>query len=618
MTSITVYEVLMKLKKLFGVLLLAGCLALTGCGGDAPETTADTAAETEIVQVPDLCLFENGEGLYKFVRPDECSDDVTAAATLGWKLIKDQYGPELKITTDWVKKSAVIPVDTPEILIGMTNRPESAEIAGTVGANEYRVVCAGNRIVIAAAKDWMLQPAMEALAAAITVDENGRGTVPGDLDLVYDYSGGARPGWLLNGVPSYDDGVLSETFAKETLGFMKKNAASKVMCVSKTNGEQFADYIEKVKSEGYTVLQRADWDGLTAYQCDKDDVSFYAYYADGTKEARIILEKSDTVSLEEFNYTAEPADGASNDVYLFGVMMDPDGIDFAYNGNTRLNCGQMLFMKLADNSLVIIDGGGVQQMSDSAAEEFLRLAREATGVPEGEKMRISCWFITHRHGDHFQGFNRFITKYHDQFEMERILYNIIETDDAFTRVTTTVSRYYPDILYHKPHTGETVQLADISMDVMYTQEDLMDPRTMKYKSSDFNDRCTVLKVHFDGKSFMILGDIYGSAETTLLSYYSGDMLKSDVVQVSHHGWNYMPSLYAAIDAKIALYPQSSGGAERGLSGGAERVVKDVRKNCDELYFAGDETVGVRVIDGDVEVFCRYPVVGSDYSGWNWY
>ena len=218
----------------------------------------------------------------------------------------------------------------------------------------------------------MLQPAMEALAAAITVDENGRGTIPGDLDLVYDYSGGARPGWLLNGVPSYDDGVLSETFAKETLGFMKKNAASKVMCVSKTNGEQFAAYIEKVKSEGYTVLQRADWDGLTAYQCDKDDVSFYAYYADGTKEARIILEKSDTVSLEEFNYTAEPADGASNDVYLFGVMMDPDGIDFAYNGNTRLNCGQMLFMKLADNSLVIIDGGGVQQMSVSAAEEFLR------------------------------------------------------------------------------------------------------------------------------------------------------------------------------------------------------------------------------------------------------
>ena len=54
------------------------------------------------------------------------------------------------------------------------------------------------------------------------------------------------------------------------------------------------------------------------------------------------------------------------------------------------------------------------------------------------------------------------------------------------------------------------------------------------------------------------------------------------------------------------------------SGGAERVVKDVRRICSELYFAGDETVGVRVIDGEVEVFCRYPVVGSDYSGWSWY
>jgi len=146
----------------------------------------------------------------------------------------------------------------------------------------------------------------------------------------------------------------------------------------------------------------------------------------------------------------------------------------------------------------------------------------------------------------------------------------------------------------------------------------MHPVSMEYDSSDFNDSCTVLKVHFDGKTFMILGDIYSAAEKILLKYYPREMLKSDVVQVSHHGWNYMPSLYAAIDAKIALYPQSSGGAERGLSGNAARVVKDIRKNCEELYFAGDETVGVRVINGDVEVFCRYPVIGSDYSGWNWY
>lgn len=607
----------MKLRNIFAALLAAGLL-LCGCQETAePDATGETAAET-VEEVQELCLFENGEGLYKLVRPEECSADVTDAATLGWRLIKDAYGCELKIMTDWVKKSEDIPVGTPEILIGETNRPETAEAAAALGERSYRVTCVNDRIVIAATHDWMLSEAMEALADAITVDENGRGTIPSDLELVCDFTAFSRPGWEFADVPAYDGGVLSENFARETLGFKKKNAASKVMCVSETNADEFADYIEKVRGEGFSVVQRADWGVLTAYQCDKDDISFYAYYADGAEEARIVLEKSDTVSLEVFNYTTDSADGGTNDVYLFGVMMDPDGIDFAYNGNTRLNCGQMLFMKLSDNSLVVIDGGGVQQMSDTAAEEFLRLAREATGVPEGEKMRISCWFITHRHGDHFQGFNRFITKYHDQFEMERILYNIKDTDENFTRITTTVARYYPDILYHKPHTGETIQLADITMDVMYTQEDLMHPTTMEYKSSDFNDSCTILKVNFDGKTFMILGDIYGAAETTLLQYYPNEMLKSDVVQVSHHGWNYMPSLYAAIDAKIALYPQSSGGAERGLSGGAERVVKDVRKNCDELYFAGDETVGVRVVDGDVEVFCRYPVVGSDYTGWSWY
>lgn len=609
----------MKLSKIFAALLAAGLL-LCGCQDTAQpsDTAEETGAEAAVQEVGEIVLFENGEGLYQLVRPDECSKDVTDTATLGWRAIKDAYGCELKIITDWVKRGAEIPTGTPEILIGATNRPESAQVAAELNSSSYRIKCVGNRIVIAAAKDWMLQPAMEALTAQLTVDENGRGTIPANLDLSYDFSEGTRPGWFLTELPSYDDGVLSDAFARETLGFDKKNAASKVMCVSKTTAEEFDAYIQKVRDAGYTVVQRADWDVLSAYQCDKDDISFYAYYAAGAKEARIVQEKSDTVSLEVFNYTYEAKPGETNDVYLFGVMMDPDGIDYAYNGNTRLNCGQMLFIKLSDNSLVVIDGGGVQQMSDSAAEEFLRLAREATGVPEGETIRIACWFITHRHGDHFQGFNRFITKYHDQFAMERILYNIRETDENFTRVTTTVSRYYPDILYHKPHTGETVELANITMDVMYTQEDLMHPTTMEYKSSDFNDSCTILKVNFDGRTFMILGDVYSSAESTMLQYYPREMLKSDVVQVSHHGWNYMPSLYAAIDAKIALYPQSSGGAERGLSGGAERVVLDIRKNCDELYFAGDETVGVRVIDGDVEVFCRYPVVGSNYTGWKWY
>ena len=174
----------MRISKLLTAVLAAGLL-LCGCQ-NAPEpadTTEDTAAETVVEEAGELCLFENGAGLYKFVRPDECSNDVTDTATLGWRLIKDTYGCEVKITTDWVKKNAPIPTDTPEILIGATNRAESAELAASLNATSYRVKCMNNRIVIVGAKDWMLQPAMEALVAALSVDENGRGTVPDNLDL---------------------------------------------------------------------------------------------------------------------------------------------------------------------------------------------------------------------------------------------------------------------------------------------------------------------------------------------------------------------------------------------------------------------------------------------------
>ena len=167
------------------------------------------------------------------------------------------------------------------------------------------------------------------------------------------------------------------------------------MCVSKTTGEEFESYIQKVRDAGFTVVQRADWGVLSAYQCDKDEISFYAYYAEGTEEARIVQEKSDTVSLEVFNYTYEAKPGETNDVYLFGVMMDPDGIDFAYNGNTRLNCGQMLFMKLSDDGKkkpVQTQRKTAQSTAGKTAasqtERARAAAKKVTKAPETPMMRM--------------------------------------------------------------------------------------------------------------------------------------------------------------------------------------------------------------------------------------
>ena len=613
----------MNLHHRLAVLICAGVLltgGMTACQSETTpaETTVNTTAAETVQTVDDLCLFDGPSSDYQIIRAETAGEYVVAAATSSWRAFGEIYKTTVNIGTDWVRKGAEIPAGTPEILVGDTNRPETAAVKAETADGTYRVTAVGQRVVVYASHDWMLEQAVQALLDAVTVDAAGRGYIPGDLNLVGDLSEFARPGWALDGLPAYDGGRLADETFVETVGWKENNIRSQVICIANTKQAEFDEYLWKTAANGFTNTCVTAENGITAYRIENADLSAYAYYVEEAGETRIALEESDSVQLTAFNYTYDKQDGDTTTLYQFGLMMDPNGVDFNDNGKSLLNCGHMYFMKLADNSLFVIDGGGLQQMSDATASELLRLFREITGVPEGEKITISCWFISHRHPDHYNGFTRFLTKYHDQFEMERVLYNIQETNSDLNRIRFLLDSYYKDgIIYHKPRTGETITLADIRMDVIYTLEDQINARTGQLGSTDFNDTSTVLKITFDGAKFLLLGDASGSAERLLVKYYPSAYLKSDILQVAHHGWNNLGSLYDAVKPAISLYPQSSGGAERGLSGRAATVLSRVRGVSEELYFAGDETVGVSIVDGKPQVIYRHAVVGSKYTGWSW-
>ena len=62
---------------------------------------------------------------YVIVRPDMSSNDVTDSAIALRKAIMDTIGVEIKLTTDWVKKTEPVPETGKEIVIGDTNRLDS-------------------------------------------------------------------------------------------------------------------------------------------------------------------------------------------------------------------------------------------------------------------------------------------------------------------------------------------------------------------------------------------------------------------------------------------------------------------------------------------------------------
>lgn len=160
-----------------GFFILAALLSLaplTACSDteNSADTTADTtAAETTVPvttepPVEQYTIIENGASSFTIVRSDSASDIITQAAINLRKAIDAKFGCTMSIATDWVKRDDPIPTDTCEILIGKTNRPESAAAAEALGAGEFIVdVVSPNRIVILGYSDEATVAAANAFLA---------------------------------------------------------------------------------------------------------------------------------------------------------------------------------------------------------------------------------------------------------------------------------------------------------------------------------------------------------------------------------------------------------------------------------------------------------------------
>ena len=132
------------------LVLLAFVLVLCCCNNtEVPPVTGEQ--ENSVQAQNELCLIENGSSSYTIILPDRCSTFATDVGTYCWKMFKETYGAELPINNDWVSDPSAIPTDTFEILIGVTNRAESAEAYANLGDNMYRVTCQNNRVVIVTA-----------------------------------------------------------------------------------------------------------------------------------------------------------------------------------------------------------------------------------------------------------------------------------------------------------------------------------------------------------------------------------------------------------------------------------------------------------------------------------
>ena len=637
------------MKRLTSCLLCAGILLtplFTACNEDSntdpntSETESQTTAITENT-TDTAYLYSDKKMNYNVVYAASGGVDVKTAADTLYNKLANYIDDKSFFGSDSEKEKG----ELPEILIGDTNREESRTLSESLAENTYSIKRINGQIVIAADKPWMLTDAVEAFMEKIEFSKDRKtATLAEDIDITYTYDGNTRDRWSID-LPVYEGGILAQkaytsNFGPESMkgGSMPSNY--KVICAYGTNAEEFSAYVEKLQGAGYTLESVADNEGILSYWVTNGDTRMYMYLSKKVGEARFILDKGETVTEDEFSYTYEKKVDDTTVLYQYGFVMSDHGKNvYEYyrdeNGNKiqnleTSNCGQLLLFKLADNSVMIIDGASHYMMPEKAMVGLNSFLHEITGTPEGEKVTISNWMITHSHLDHFGGFARFLMNYHEQYEVERLSFNFNYKDpNMLPFFEENFNVWYPDAVFHRPHTGETLNIADITIDILYTYEDsvsaetgdiILDTMPLSWGGNpavDQNNSSITAKITFDGKTFLLTGDIAFVARDVLLTNYSAETLKSDILQVSHHGLNHLPELYAKVNPSISLYSQKKE-AIPNLNSGTQHiynsVVESTQGGADNIYFSGNCTAGVSVgDDGSFKVETR-EVIGDIWDG----
>ena len=222
------------------------------------------------------------------------------------------------------------------------------------------------------------------------------------------HAGGTASTWM-----TYDGGL--------GVGTGDTGTQSKMQIVTGTTSAQFTTYCTKLESNGYTklfsrsVAAQSGNNRYAKYLASDSSHTIYTYFVPAYSKTFIIVD-THIDTLRKFTYTSNGLTNGRTELYMYALSASDEGYDYnsAYGSQNRSNAGSMYIIKMPDNTLFVVDGGNYYQMSDRDLEKLYDFMRSITGLPEGQKIVINTWFISHLHTDHCAGFPRCMQKYNEE------------------------------------------------------------------------------------------------------------------------------------------------------------------------------------------------------------
>lgn len=316
---------------------------------------------------------------------------------------------------------------------------------------------------------------------------------------------------------------------------------AEILLYNAENSDGYNSYLSELEGAGFTKYAENEIVGNLYSTWTNDELHVTMMYIPSQKSVRILAEPS-TLGLptrEEDNIYTDA--GVENVVVQVGTNYD------GKQGN-----GMCYIYRLCDGSFIIVDSGfNSTQCADAIYETLVKLA------PDPENIVIAAWFITHQHGDHVGGVYQFATKYADKVKLEQMIYNY-PTERVFKLCDSSVNHItklpehtamFEGAELVEAHPGQEFYIRDAYIEMLYTW-DMFTSSAVIF----MNNTSLVFSVELNDTKIMMLGDCGPLASPVVTNAY-GDYIKSDYIQVAHHGYiGATIELNTLIDADVVMWP----------------------------------------------------------------
>ena len=326
---------------------------------------------------------------------------------------------------------------------------------------------------------------------------------------------------------------------------------------------EVAAYEQALLDAGYTLYQSNEINGSRFFTYTNGDTLVHGNYFKTMREFRVIygpttyLGSSEPITDYEKKVTPSISIVGMTDSVLCMVFQAADGSFVVIDGgwdtdavvNKVLNSGASNEKNITHNRDVKTDMASLWSLLESL-------------TPAGQKPQVT-WMITHADPDHIGLPNVFLKEYKDRFDLNLVCYNFPDPEKAgvvngggaskfqayMDAFIAAVNSNFPNAKHYVFHTGEKLYLAGAEIEFLFAPEDYW-PNAMPW----MNHTSCAWRITAEGKSIMITGDCETGLNNQMVTVF-GDYLKSDILQLNHHGSNGATlNFYKKVAPSVAFWP----------------------------------------------------------------